>query len=72
MTGLRSTGRTASDVPVYESETEALRAELARNGEGAARPDAARVIVLMCHEEREEVFDLLAKLGGRPIDVSRS
>ena len=41
-----------------------LRAELA-NGDG--RP---RVIVLLCHEERDEVFALLEKLGGKPIDVA--
>jgi cyanophycin synthetase len=70
MAGIAASGRTTADVPVYESETEALRSELARNGEGAARPDAPRVIVLMCHEEREEVFALLAKLGARPIDVA--
>jgi hypothetical protein len=51
-------------VPVYESETAALRAELA-NGDG--RP---RVVVLMCHEEREAVFALLEKLGAKPIDVA--
>jgi hypothetical protein len=28
------------------------------------------VIVLLCHEEREEVFDLLADLGAHPIDVA--
>ena len=55
-----------ADVPVYESETAALAAELA-DGDGAAEP---RVIVLMCHEEREEVFALLEKLGARPIDVA--
>jgi hypothetical protein len=27
------------------------------------------VIVLMCHEEREEVFALLAELGARPVDI---
>ncbi|HXI81955.1 MAG TPA: Mur ligase family protein [Verrucomicrobiae bacterium] len=70
LAGIASAGRATADVPVYESETAALRAELARNGEGAARPDAARVIVLMCHEEREEVFALLAELGARPIDVA--
>ena len=70
LAGIASAGRNTADVPVYESETAALRAELARNGEGAARPDAARVIVLMCHEEREEVFALLAELGARPIDVA--
>jgi len=70
LAGVASAGVPTGDVPVYESETAALRAELARNGEGAARPDAARVIVLMCHEERDEVFALLAELGGRPIDVA--
>jgi cyanophycin synthetase len=70
MAGIAGARRTTTDVPVYESETEALRGELARNGEGAARPDAPRVIVLMCHEEREEVFALLADLGAKPIDVA--
>ncbi len=62
----------ALDVPVYPSETAALRAEL--NGAGAAaegsKRDAPRVIVLMCHEEREEVFGLLYELGARPVDVA--
>jgi len=70
LAGVAAAGRATSDVTVYESETAALRGELARNGEGAARPDAGRVIVLMCHEEREEVFGLLAALGARPIDVA--
>jgi cyanophycin synthetase len=69
MAGIASARRPTSDVTVYESETAALRGELART-DGAARPDAARVIVLMCHEEREQVFALLAELGARPIDVS--
>jgi cyanophycin synthetase len=69
MAGIAAAGRSTSDVPVYESETAALRAELARNGE-TSRPDAPRVIVLMCHEEREEVFALLAEMGARPIDVA--
>jgi cyanophycin synthetase len=64
LAGIRAAGRPTSDVPVYESETEALRAELA-DPEG--RP---RVVVLLCHEEREEVFRLLDSLGARPIDVA--
>jgi hypothetical protein len=58
---------------VYESETAALRAELngaaghGPNGQGA---DAPRVIVLLCHEERDGVFELLATLGARPVDVA--
>jgi cyanophycin synthetase len=64
LAGVKAAGRSPSEVPVYESETAALRAELA-NGDG--RP---RVIVLMCHEERDEVFALLDKLGAKPIDVA--
>jgi cyanophycin synthetase len=70
LAGIHAAGRPTADVPVYDSETAALRAELARNSDGAAKPDAARVIVLMCHEEREEVFALLAELGARPIDIA--
>ena len=62
--GIRAAGGATSDVPVYESETAALKAELA-NGEGKPR-----VIVLLCHEERDDVFGLLKTLGARPIDVT--
>ena len=55
LAGVRSAGRSTADVTVYESETAALRGELARS-DGASRPDGPKVIVLMCHEEREEVF----------------
>lgn len=76
LAGVRSAGTPAgaASVPVYESETAALRAEL--NGAAAteaartgARPDAARIVVLMCHEERDAVFALLRELGARPVDV---
>jgi cyanophycin synthetase len=74
LAGVVSGGRRADEVPVYPSETAALRAEL--NGAGSAaeargaRPDAARVVVLLCHEERDAVFTLLDELGARAIDVS--
>jgi cyanophycin synthetase len=64
LAGVRAAGKPTADVPVYESETAALRAELA-DPEG--RP---RVVLLLCHEEREEVFQLLESLGARPIDVA--
>ncbi len=64
LAGVREAGVATSDIPIYESETAALKAELADAG---ARP---RVIVLLCHEEREEVFQLLESLGARPIDVA--
>jgi cyanophycin synthetase len=69
LAGIASTRRSTADVTVYDSETDALRGELARS-DGGAKPDAPRVIVLMCHEEREEVFALLAELGARPVDVA--
>ncbi len=74
LAGVAAAGRSPEEVTVYESETIALRAEL--NGAGShadgrgARPDAARVIVLMCHEQRDAVFALLASVGARPIDVA--
>ncbi|MEW5991149.1 MAG: Mur ligase family protein [Chloroflexota bacterium] len=59
------------DIPVYESEAAALRAEL--NGAGAAaigaRPDQARIVVLLCHEDRPGVFALLGDLGFRPVET---
>ncbi len=72
MVGVVAGGGSAADVPIYDSETEALRAEL--NGAAGAAPggraDAARVVVLLCHEDRDGVFDLLRKLGARQVDVA--
>ena len=51
----------------------ALQAELngaAGAGADGGRSDAARVIVLMCHEDRDGVFELLRRLGARPVDVA--
>jgi cyanophycin synthetase len=74
LAGVVAGGRSADEVPVYPTEIAALRAEL--NGAASAadarglRPDAARVVVLMCHEQRDDVFALLDELGARPIDVA--
>jgi cyanophycin synthetase len=54
-----------ADIPIYETETEALRAELER----ANAPDG-EVIVLLCHEDRTGVFALLAAQGFSPIDAT--
>jgi cyanophycin synthetase len=64
LAGTRASGATRADVPVYESETAALRGELDQPADGP------RVIVLMCHEERDEVFALLAERGATPIDAA--
>jgi cyanophycin synthetase len=71
LAGVRAGGGAASDVPVYESETTALRAEATRNGTTPhGRRETSRVIVLMCHEEREDVFRLLDSLGAKPVDIA--
>ena len=73
MAGIVAGGGDAAEVPIYTTEPEALQAEL--NGAAAAiahggRSDAARVVVLMCHEDRDGVFELLDRLGARPVDVA--
>jgi len=68
LAGVKEGGAVVADVPIYERETAALRAELQVGSNG--RVDAPRVIVLMCHEERDDVFALLADLGARPVDVA--
>jgi len=72
LAGVKSGGKGAADVPVYRSETAALKAELngAATDDRGRGADAPRVIVLMCHEERDEVFDLLESLGARPVDIA--
>src|SRR5436305_924968 len=42
LAGVKSAGRATSDVPVYETETEALRAEVTRNGAVLGRGESAR------------------------------
>jgi cyanophycin synthetase len=71
LAGVREAGVPALDVPIYPSETEALRAELNGSaGSASSRPDGSRVVVLMCHEERDAVFELLTRLGARPVDIA--
>lgn len=60
--GAASGGADPASIPVSPSETAALRAELA----GPDAPGGPRVIVLFCHEQRPEVFALLAGLGALP------
>ncbi len=71
--GIAEGGMDPSTVPVYDTETRALEAELSgANGASATngRADAPRVVVLFCHAERDDVFALLARLGARQIDAA--
>jgi len=54
------------EIPVYESEAAALRRELEL---AAAAPEPRPgVIALLCHEDREAVFQLLGELDFRAVD----
>jgi cyanophycin synthetase len=71
--GVVEGGGDVDAITVYPSETRALESELAGSGGAAGgngRADAPRVVVLFCHEERDEVFELLKRLGARPVDVA--
>ena len=56
-------GGWTGEIPVYGSEPEALGAELDRT-ESSEQPE---LIVLLCHEDREGVYRLIAERGLRPI-----
>jgi cyanophycin synthetase len=51
------------EIPVYESEPAALAAEL----DHAMAIGGPRILVLLCHQDREAVFGLLADRGLRPV-----
>jgi cyanophycin synthetase len=56
-------GGWTGEIPLYIDEPTAVAAELDRT-EGATNPE---VIVLLCHEDREGVYDLLARRNVRPL-----
>ena len=55
------------EIPVYGSEPEALGAELDRTNDA----EALEVIVMLTHEDREAVYELIAARGLRPIEDPR-
>ena len=68
--GVAAAGMDPAGLPVYESETAALEAELSGAGalDSGIATDQPRVVVLFCHEQRDEVFALLERLGAVPAD----
>jgi cyanophycin synthetase len=71
--GIAEAGVDTAAVPVYPGEAAALEAELGASGArgaGDGRSEAPRIIVLLCHAEREAVFALLDRLGARPVDIA--
>ena len=63
-------GGWSADIPVYGSELEAMAGELDRTEptRGGSPDEGAEVIFLMCHEQREEIFELLAERGLRAVE----
>lgn len=57
-------GGWTGEIPLYVDEPTAVAAELDRT-EGVTKPE---VIVLLCHEDREGVFDLLARRKLEPVN----
>jgi cyanophycin synthetase len=55
------------ELPLHLTEVEALNAELDRT-DGAGRATPREVIVLLCHEMREDVFALIAARRLRPVN----
>ncbi len=71
--GLAQGGVDPATITVYGTEAEALEAELVGSGSAAAgegRPDAPRIVVLFCHQDRDEVFALLERLGAHGVDAA--
>ncbi|MEO5705300.1 MAG: Mur ligase family protein, partial [Candidatus Limnocylindrales bacterium] len=52
------------EIPVYLDEPEALGAELDRTDSA----EQTEVIFLLCHEDREGVYELIAARGLKPVD----
>jgi cyanophycin synthetase len=69
--GIAEGGMDPATVPLYQDEPGALEAELAIAGDadGAAGAGRPGVVVLFCHEARDDVFALLERLGARPLDA---
>ena len=63
--GVQSGGGKRDQVPIYESETIALRAEAGANH---VADGSARVVVLLCHEDRPGVMKLLSDLGFKGVE----
>lgn len=62
--GIRAGGMNPAPVPAYETELDALRGELSVEGRLAATRDGTpRVVLLMCHSERDVVHKWLIGAG---------
>jgi cyanophycin synthetase len=69
LAGVREGGGDPSSVPLYNQEHDSLHAELTTEGRLAAADDGPiRVVLLMCHANRDKVRAALDDLGATPVD----
>ncbi len=69
LAGLREGGGDPANVPLYQQEPDALEAELTTEGRLASRDDGpTRLLVLMCHSNRDKVRAVLDGLGAAPLE----
>ncbi|CAN5621947.1 hypothetical protein BH23CHL7_BH23CHL7_16620 [soil metagenome] len=67
LAGVRRAGLSGV-VPIYQEEPDALRAELTTPGRLAADDGAPRLVLLMCHANRDKVRGVLDSLGALAIE----
>lgn len=66
--GMHAAGVPTSAIAVYENEPAALRGELTTPGRLAATDDGTpRLLLLLCHAQRDEVEAILDKSGARRV-----
>ena len=73
LAGVAEGGMDPATVRVYDGEAAALEGELVGSGAASSsdgRADAPRVVILFCHEQRDEIFALLQRLGARQVEVT--
>jgi cyanophycin synthetase len=68
LAGVSEGGGDPARVPLYQQEPDALHGELTTEGRLAANDEAPRVVLLMCHANRDQVRDVLHGLGAAVID----
>ena len=69
LAGVREGGGDPASVPLYQQEPDALEAELTTEGRLAANEEGpTRLVLLMCHTNRDRVRAVLDRLAAVPVE----
>jgi cyanophycin synthetase len=69
LAGLREGGGEPAEVPLHQEEPDSLEAELTTPERLAASDDGPpRLVLLMCHSNRDKVRAVLDRLGAQPVE----